>query len=490
MSARGRAWRSLGTCVRIAHEIELHLTDATSQSKPAAEQNALTHVGSWSQKEEQRRAWWVICELDIFASTVRRRPTSIHAGEHAVLLPISDAVWFDGCHQTSCFLDPDPLHRTRKLLESGNRSPKAWYLLVNSLIHDAHVTANPSAPRDRIPCRQDTGPLPAMASPEPVDERRLAVLDDFLLHFKTVLPKNLAYQGDYLSFSTSKAYGEPTVHQDFHVQLIQSMVHLGKLITYHHFCCRTASPLRPGDQNLTEYLSFSHTSVTQKLRAVLGFTDDQIAWDKYLGAAEEIMRVVRNASADHIRYGHPLLASTYWIVAATQLFKRAFARDEAEEELAQSNLDLLRLTLDRSRRFWNTSDMMIKNIDTLDGRLAELKTRLTDSHMRIQKTAISTGEDRVHDMRTFPSTVLPLQPHSGREDDVTGKRSYENASIDSLVCGSSYNTANELQISQGTTTGTEHLKYDELQAFMYDFCPETWDIWDSELADIFPLKMT
>ncbi|KAJ9602642.1 hypothetical protein H2200_012835 [Cladophialophora chaetospira] len=478
-SARGRAWRSLGACVRIAHELELHLIDAILQGKTIKEQIALAHAESWSRNEEQRRTWWVIYELDIFASTVRRCPTSIQAGEYAVLLPVPDTAWFRGDYQASCFLDPDPLHRTRKLVESGNSSGKAWYLVVNSLMRDAHITSNPSACLECTLPRHNVACSPAMTRLEPVDERKLAVLDDFMLYFKTVLPKNLTYEGDYLSFSTSDVYGGSTITQDFDIQLIHAMVHLGKLMVVHHFACKTHISLCPKDQDLAEFLTASQLSATQKLRAILGFTDDLDAWDNYLGAAEEIMRVIRNTSPSHVRYGHPLLASTFWIVAATQLFRKVLARDEAEQELAQSNFDLLRLTLDSSRRFWNTSDMMVKNIDTLDARLVELKARLVGSQTSVHEITTRLNDDRA-------MTDLPPQAPLERAENNSSECRDDNTSAEWLTSELGLNPPDEHAVPQTTAASTGNLEGSELHAFMYDFCGENWDKWDEEFTDLFP----
>ncbi|OAP64916.1 hypothetical protein AYL99_00888 [Fonsecaea erecta] len=487
VSARGRAWRSLGTCVRVAHEIELHLTDSTLQGKSLQEQKALTEA--WSRKEEQRRAWWLLWELDVFASTVRRRPASIHDGEHAVLLPVSERAWLEGHYQPSCFLDPDPLHRTRKLRECGNSNGNAWFIVINSLVRDAHTTANPTSHCDRGLPRTDVSPLVDTASGNSVDERRLAVLDDFILYFKTMMPKECAYQGDYLSFSISgDSYSAPTAKEDCEKQLVHAMTHLGRLMILHHYCIRNSGPSVLRGKKLLEYLSLSGPSVTQKLRAILGFSDDQSAWERYLGAAEEIMRVVRNASPNHIRYGHPLLACTFWIVAATQLFKKAFAQDEAERELAQSNFDLLRLTLDHSHKFWKTSELMVKNIDTLGSRLGELSARLAESQgggsdalgclNEVDYASVGTNAfDDLNDM---------LPGKAGQNDNTSAaatKTALENMPMSN---GVDYIQASASQIPFDTALSADKPTESELQAFMYDFCGDNWDFWGQDLADLFP----
>ncbi|EXJ56337.1 uncharacterized protein A1O5_12604 [Cladophialophora psammophila CBS 110553] len=486
ISARGRAWRSLGACVRIAHEIELHLTDSSLQGKSLLEQKALAE--SWSRKEEQRRAWWLLWELDVFASTVRRRPASIHDGEHAVLLPVSEKSWFEDRYQASCFLDPDPLHRTRKLLECGNSNGKAWYIVVSSLVRDAHTTANPTSHCDHTMPRPDVSPLMDTGFDNPVDERRLAVLDDFILYFKTMLPKNRAYQGDYLSFAISgDSYSGPTAIEDCDTQLIHAMTHLGRLMILHHFCFRSSGSFLLKGNRLMEYLSFSRPSITQKLRAILGFADDQAAWEKYLEAAEEIMRVIRNASPNHIRYGHPLLACTFWIVAATQLFKKAFAKDETERELAQSNFDLLRLTLDHSHKFWKTSELMIKNIDTLALRLTELNARLADSQAGGHDALECLNET---DLSGFNASSFEDQNgivQEGSEQDNSNTTAIKNSlGHIPLPTDTDYSQTCASQMPLDNTLLADKPTESELQAFMYDFCGDNWDFWGQDLADLFP----
>lgn len=67
--ARGLAWRSLGTCVRVAYELDLHLVDSDEMDK-----DILLFTGktgqSWCLDEEKRRTWWAIWEMDTFARYV------------------------------------------------------------------------------------------------------------------------------------------------------------------------------------------------------------------------------------------------------------------------------------------------------------------------------------------------------------------------------------------------------------------------------------
>ncbi|GME44975.1 uncharacterized protein LTHEOB_9938 [Neofusicoccum parvum] len=72
---RGRAWRSLGLCVRMAYELGLHQVDSGEPYRQAPE--STDSVTRWCFDEERRRAWWAIWEMDSFASTIRRCPTAI-----------------------------------------------------------------------------------------------------------------------------------------------------------------------------------------------------------------------------------------------------------------------------------------------------------------------------------------------------------------------------------------------------------------------------
>lgn len=51
-NVRGRALRSLGLCIRLAYEINLHLVDASSMGDESSHGQE-----SWVVKEEKRRVW-------------------------------------------------------------------------------------------------------------------------------------------------------------------------------------------------------------------------------------------------------------------------------------------------------------------------------------------------------------------------------------------------------------------------------------------------
>ncbi|KAF9888932.1 hypothetical protein FE257_008101 [Aspergillus nanangensis] len=93
---RGNAWRSLGLCVSLIYELNLHCLDSRKASRAQ-------DAPQWQEDEEKRRAFWAVWEMDVFASTIRRTPTAIDWNHMEVLLPVDNAHWFSGQHTASCF---------------------------------------------------------------------------------------------------------------------------------------------------------------------------------------------------------------------------------------------------------------------------------------------------------------------------------------------------------------------------------------------------
>ena len=83
----------------------------------------------WVEREEKRRAWWLVWELDVFASTILKRPQAIDKSQINVLLPASDAQWFDNCPISSTFIIRDVANTWRTLQDCPNQDVRAWFLV-------------------------------------------------------------------------------------------------------------------------------------------------------------------------------------------------------------------------------------------------------------------------------------------------------------------------------------------------------------------------
>ncbi|KEF53095.1 uncharacterized protein A1O9_11003 [Exophiala aquamarina CBS 119918] len=122
-------------CVRFAYDLGLDkvdedqsLDDRTYGGEEAGYSDA------WLRREELRRLWWSIWDLDTFVATLSRQPYAIERGGMKVLLPVSDQQWFSGVPIRSSLLEGEPLNLWRSLQGSPNRNPRAWYLVSNYLM--------------------------------------------------------------------------------------------------------------------------------------------------------------------------------------------------------------------------------------------------------------------------------------------------------------------------------------------------------------------
>lgn len=130
------SWMLIGTCCRIAIELGLNKLDESIIFAPQDAQ--WTSIMEWSQKEEKRRAWWLVWELDVFSSTILRRPHTIDKSQMQVLLPVSDANWLANNPVASAAFPSDPLSAWGTLNDTPNQDERAWFLVSSYLMATAH----------------------------------------------------------------------------------------------------------------------------------------------------------------------------------------------------------------------------------------------------------------------------------------------------------------------------------------------------------------
>lgn len=135
-----------GICVRLAFDLGLDEVDADLVD----DDGSLNHSGcgdveAWSLKEDVRRLWWIIYDLDTFVATISCRPYGIARQRMKVLLPVSDHHWFNGIPVASALLLDHPETTWKSLAGSPNQSARAWYVLSNCLMSSvADVARQPS----------------------------------------------------------------------------------------------------------------------------------------------------------------------------------------------------------------------------------------------------------------------------------------------------------------------------------------------------------
>ncbi|KAM5353280.1 hypothetical protein ACJZ2D_016819 [Fusarium nematophilum] len=126
-------WLVIGTCTRLANELGLNAIDLQSESDIFGPVSL-----EWSKKEELRRAWWSVWELDTFSAAVACRPHTIDRMTIHVKLPVSDENWFANMFVESAIVDPDPVHTWHTLRDCPNQDERAWFLLINYILLTTH----------------------------------------------------------------------------------------------------------------------------------------------------------------------------------------------------------------------------------------------------------------------------------------------------------------------------------------------------------------
>ncbi|KAJ4142007.1 hypothetical protein NW754_014797 [Fusarium falciforme] len=211
---RGKGWRLLGSCVRVAYEQHLNLIDYGAPILPPRDEDGIRR---WVGKEEERRCWWAIWEMDVFASTIKRCPLAIDWSVNEIYLPIPDRDWFNGQYRQSSFLHPQPGERWKRLKKCDNDSPTAWFIVLNSIMRDAQALARGSLQGIRSDWRgqDETTDLQqyfknVFCKKSPVaGDQQLYFLSQALQQTVSSLPTKLTYQGERLFSHAQSAQAPP-----------------------------------------------------------------------------------------------------------------------------------------------------------------------------------------------------------------------------------------------------------------------------------------
>lgn len=342
----GRAWRTLGTSVRLAYEMNLHLVDARG---PEYALNSKR----WCEDEEKRRAWWAIWEMDVFATIIRRTPTAVDWSQLETLLPVDDEHWFECKPTQSCFLQQDPILRWKALANSENQSPKAWFIVINSLMKE---TQRISSPRG-IP--NGNGP-----SSDGIDEarQRLEVIANAVHCFQLALPSQLKYKQQHLGFD-ARVHGEISSLRQLHCSIynIYMMTQLARLMTYRYDVFkgrfRVALPTRESD--------ISHDKPDTQTKG----KTERLAVNEYFEAADDMLTIIHRSCDDHIRYINPFLSNTIWLASAVHLMRSQLCRTGEIKSAIKSRYEVLHLTYKRCVKFWDMHTAVQQNLETLEEQL-------------------------------------------------------------------------------------------------------------------------
>jgi hypothetical protein len=410
---RGRAWRSLGTCVRIAYELRLHLVD--SESDDRAFPTARRDIEQWSRDEERRRTWWVIWEFDVFASTVRRLPAAIDWTQNETCLPVDDEHWFNDNFHPSCFLEHEPTSRWKELEKSGNKSGKAWFIVVNSIMRNAQIVSNPWA----LTSEKRAGTSIHRSAERAKSE--LDILENTMACYTMALPSSLAYREEYLSFKAVDTFLRRR-HCDIHN--IHTMTQLAHLMINHYevFWSSTREPIgevRPDFEQSDPIGTMTPTTVSARR-----------SWHHYLDAVDRIISLVRNCASIHVRHVNPLLASTIWLAAAAQVVSKVFGPLTTDQRITESKKDLLTLNFHQYVDFWDAARELQSKLDTLETRLQII--RAPKAKQNIGKADGTQPDSGVNHHQNGVEPQTPFFPSFGQEGQLMTSMSVDLLNVSSL----------------------------------------------------------
>ncbi|KAJ5379386.1 Fungal specific transcription factor [Penicillium cosmopolitanum] len=365
---RGRAWRLLGSCVRVAYELHLHLIDYEARDEYYKVGQDLSR---WIADEERRRCWWAIWKMDNFASVIRRCPTAIDWNMIDTYLPVSDELWFNNQFQRSCLLEREPTTRAEILKSCGNEGADAWLIVISSIMRDAQVLlrgnlrgvlldVDPHNASEQLLhyfhnsfCRKKTDK----------DSTRLKTLIRALRTTISSLPKSLVYNGEYLDFGFDFLRGvrdSETKRLHSAKYNIHLTMNLAQFMVYHHYAFG----------EIVSGVIFTEKDTKQEVLPQEERTSENaLGLEQCLQAADYIYILTSHCPEDHVKYVNPFLASTVWLSASLQVLRKLFGKKVDLEETL-SKYAILRATCERFTAFWHTPLALLENLDSLEARLS------------------------------------------------------------------------------------------------------------------------
>ncbi|KAK5532103.1 hypothetical protein LTR23_009695 [Exophiala sp. CCFEE 6169] len=394
-SVRGKSWRYLGVCVRCAYELNLHAVDKGKQPHDRIED-----VEQWQEDEEKRRAWWAIWEMDVFASVVRRCPTGIDWSYNETFLPAPDKNWFGNDPQESCCLEPSIVDRWKKLRGSGNKSHKAWFLVVNSLVKDAqNVSQGAEVDMNKTSeqSRHSKYCSPAQIQLEQARRAReardgynkVSALHNVLQCIVEMMPAELRYLNQFLNFSPRDSESPATTTRLLHQEIysMHMVVQYARLMIYKFFIFRGQMSWGHLEAELAKFKEHAEGGLAPQRQFGSNAPNNAArqCFVLYLQASQNVVNIIQRTQSNHYKFVNPFLANTIWLATAVQILKRELLpADTSERELSASNAELLRMTYLQFESYWGISNMLERNLSALEVELNNIResSRRTKSSER------------------------------------------------------------------------------------------------------------
>lgn len=364
----GKACRSLGLCIQLAYESNLHVIDF--ELYPDGLGQKPPDLSQWSQDEEARRAWWAIWEMDSYSSSIRRCPGSLRTSEVQTLLPVSDEMWFQNRHQNSVFLSSDIFNLINAMQETGNESPLGWLIIAITLMREAQSQSNYTGAlwlvnKDKyfafIKGNSEKALDATQTTQTPIDVMNLTKK---LQGLKTALPESLQLNGPLTFTSAQPTSMRHTRQQHSAIYNIAMMIEMARYMAHHFLAIQEVEAgLALHNDQIPPLATTPHPRLqypTGGLRGVQSCID----------AADNIVDIVSRSAEEQVLYTNSFNVNVIALAASVKLVQKAFDASQMEQDLVQTKVEVLRATMRKSVEVWDAPQALLKNLDFLGERVA------------------------------------------------------------------------------------------------------------------------
>ncbi|KAI1617879.1 fungal-specific transcription factor domain-containing protein [Exophiala viscosa] len=465
----GRAWRWLGTCIRVAYELNLHCIDAYKQEDYVPSTAAETLA--WSRDEERRRCWWAVWEMDCFASTLRRVPTGLSWSQNKTFLPVEDRLWYRQNFHPSCILAAKPGDRWQFLQRSGNESPVAWNIVVISLSRDAQTISHLEGAFNGFDAKGQT----TMSTSDPTSEAdraahsaddELEIISHTLQCTLLALPDALQYHNESLRF-TSVDCNQTPVSSMLHSAKysIYVMTELTKFMIAHYYTFSKGNNLSGRLQSNADIDRIEANPLPGTLLMCTTRKPNMEGLKQYIEASNNIVMLLNRCTSTHVRYVNPFLATTIWLAATVQLLNKKFGPSGGNRDLAEAKFNTLRLTYKQFVRFWNTPAGLLHSLDSLEEKFDRLLGGQPTSTAKPTNAASIPEEHRREQLFRMPDMPTCFSGSSASQKQPSA--SYTSALTEPNLTGSGVNPM------MSSLVHASHAIEEQRQHNVQDFGPST-----------------
>ncbi|KIM93631.1 hypothetical protein OIDMADRAFT_61277 [Oidiodendron maius Zn] len=315
---------TVAACVRWAYDLELNRIDEY-ELYPTDSSHAAPTSEQWATKEEQRRAWWVVWELDSFDSVSSRRPFSIDQNRIFVLLPVSDEAWLAGTPVESAALNPDLLQCWKVLRDSPNQSERAWFLISNFIAAQALE----------------------LSQQRHIPQKNIDDIETVVGCFSLLFHEKFGNSFNQLTLNEN----DPS--RSNWIVLSRLMIQTARVAA-----CILNQRMLP-DPILTSSNRF--IDQTDQPRSH-GPSSSPARFEDYRQAASEVFRIYQSWPPEILGFVPPTMVSIIVGPAAIMLrYARHFRKDQNGGDLSQPSVqeDLLHLILGQFARYWNIGSFLL-----------------------------------------------------------------------------------------------------------------------------------